>query len=75
MVIALFMVLQQLQIAPAIVEIAFAAIMGALALGLALAFGLGGRGVAEKMLEDAYRKGQESKSNVAQGSGSDSTDV
>ena len=46
MVIAMFMILEQLQIAPEIVRIAFAATMGALALGLALAFGLGGRGVA-----------------------------
>jgi len=38
MVIAVFMILQQLQIAPEIVQIAFAATMGALALGLALAF-------------------------------------
>ena len=64
MVIALFMILQQLQIAPAIVQIAFAATMGALALGLALAFGLGGRPVAQRMLEDAYRKGQEQRDQV-----------
>ena len=44
MVIAFFMILEQLQIAPEIVRIAFTAIMFALALGLALAFGLGGRG-------------------------------
>ncbi|HET7196954.1 MAG TPA: hypothetical protein VFI99_18355 [Nocardioides sp.] len=61
MVIAMFMILEQLQIAPEIVRIAFAATMGALALGLALAFGLGGRSVAERMLEDAYRKGQDAK--------------
>ncbi len=61
MVIAMFMILEQLQIAPEIVRIAFAATMGALALGLALAFGLGGRGVAERMLEDAYSKGREVK--------------
>ena len=59
MVIALFMVLEQLQIAAEIVRIAFAATMGAIALGLALAFGLGGRPVAERMLENAYRKRQE----------------
>ncbi|MBA2566727.1 MAG: transporter [Thermoleophilaceae bacterium] len=64
MVIAVFMILNQLQIAPEIVQIAFAATMGALALGLALAFGLGGRPVAERMLEDAYRKGQEQKEQV-----------
>jgi hypothetical protein len=64
MVIALFMVLEQLQIAPEIVRIAFAATMGALALGLALAFGLGGRSVAQRMLEDAYSKGREHKEQV-----------
>jgi hypothetical protein len=61
MVIALFMILEQLQIAPEIVRIAFGAVMFALALGLALAFGLGGRGVAQRMLEDAYQKGQEAR--------------
>ena len=66
MVIAMFMILEQLQIAPEIVRIAFAATMGALALGLALAFGLGGRGVAERMLEDAYRKGLEARDQVRQ---------
>lgn len=61
MVIAMFMILEQLQIAPEIVRIAFAAVMFALALGLALAFGLGGRAAAERMLEDAYRKGQDAR--------------
>lgn len=61
MTIAIFMILDQLQIAEQIVTITFAAIMGALALGLALAFGLGGRDVAGRMLEDAYRKGQQAK--------------
>ncbi len=64
MVIAMFMILEQLKIAEEIVRIAFAATMFALALGLALAFGLGGRPVAQKMLEDAYRKGLEHKDQV-----------
>jgi hypothetical protein len=64
MVIALFMILNQLRIAEEIVTIAFAATMGALALGLALAFGLGGRNVAERMLEDAYRSGREAREQV-----------
>ena len=64
MVIAMFMILNQLKIAEEIVTIAFAATMGALALGLALAFGLGGRPVAERLLEDAYRKGQEQRGQV-----------
>jgi small-conductance mechanosensitive channel len=61
MVIAMFMILDQLKIAESIVTIAFAATMGALALGLALAFGLGGRDVAARMLEDAYSKGRDAK--------------
>jgi small-conductance mechanosensitive channel len=64
LVIAMFMILQQLQIAEEIVQIAFAATMGALALGLALAFGLGGRPVAQRMLEDAYRKSQEQREQI-----------
>ena len=66
MVIAMFMILEQLKIAESIVQIAFAATVGALALGLALAFGLGGRTVAQRILEDAYRKGQEQKEQVKQ---------
>jgi signal transduction histidine kinase len=58
MAIAVFMILNQLEIATAIVTITYAAVMGALALGMALAFGLGGRDVASRLLEDAYRKGQ-----------------
>jgi hypothetical protein len=55
---AIFMVLNQLQIAPAIVTITYAALLGAIALGSALAFGLGGRDVAARMLETAYTSGQ-----------------
>jgi hypothetical protein len=61
MVIALFMILDQLKIAEQIVSIAFAATMGALALGLALAFGLGGKDVARRMLEDAYNRSRDEK--------------
>jgi uncharacterized membrane protein len=66
MVIALFMILNQLRIAEQIVSIAFAATMGALALGLALAFGLGGRDVARQMLEDAYARGREARDQARQ---------
>jgi small-conductance mechanosensitive channel len=59
MIFALFMILEQLQIAEEIVRIAFAATVFALALGLALAFGLGGRDLAGRLLEDAYRKGRD----------------
>lgn len=61
MAIAVFMILNQLKIASDIVVITYAALMGAVALGMALAFGLGGRDVASRMLEDAYRSGQEAR--------------
>jgi hypothetical protein len=56
--IAVFMILSQLRIATDIVVITYAALMGAVALGAALAFGLGGRDVASRMLEEAYRRGR-----------------
>jgi hypothetical protein len=56
--IATFMILDQLDIAPAIVEITYIALLGSVALGMALAFGLGGRDVAGRLLEDAYRQGR-----------------
>lgn len=59
MAIAGFMVLTQLRIAPQIVIITYAALLGMLALAGALAFGLGGREVAAKMWSSAYQKGQE----------------
>lgn len=64
MIIAMFMILEQLMIAEEIVRIAFAATMFALALGLALAFGLGGRDLAAQMLEDAYRTGKEHRAQA-----------
>ncbi len=64
MAIAGFMILDQLRIAEDIVRITYMALMGGLALALALAFGLGGRDVAARMLEGAYQKGQESREQV-----------
>ena len=61
MTIATFMILEQLKIAPGIVQITYTALVGAIALASALAFGLGGREVAARMLEGAYQKGQENK--------------
>ena len=66
MVIAFFMILEQLQIAPEIVRIAFTAIMFALALGLALAFGLGGRELAADALRQARDKGADAVSQAKQ---------
>ena len=66
MVIAFFMILEQLQIAPEIVRIAFAAVMFALALGLALAFGLGGRDLAARLLDEAHSKGRDAAQRAKQ---------
>ncbi|MBA2462906.1 MAG: transporter [Actinobacteria bacterium] len=57
--IALFMALVQLKIAIQIVVATYVLVLGAIALGFALAFGLGGRDVAREMLMGAYRSGQE----------------
>lgn len=59
-----FAILNALDISPQIVQITYAALMGSLALGLALAFGLGGQSVASKMLEDAYKNGQKQSKQV-----------
>jgi Conserved TM helix len=54
MAIAGFMILDQLRIAEDIVTITYAALVGSIALGMALAFGLGGREVAAELLRGAY---------------------
>jgi Conserved TM helix len=64
MAIAVFMILDQLRIAESIVTITYAGLIGALALGSALAFGLGGRDVAARMLEGAYVKGQQARAQA-----------
>ena len=64
MAIATFMILNQLQIAPEIVTITYAVLLGSLGLGMALAFGLGGRETAAQLVSGAYDKGQEQKGQV-----------
>ena len=64
--IGTFMMLNQLHIAQEIVTITYAALLGMLALAGALAFGLGGRDVAARMLGDAYDAGQRNKGQVKQ---------
>lgn len=59
--IATFMILEQLKIAHDIVVTTYTLVLGAIALASALAFGLGGRDVARRLLEEAYVKGQENK--------------
>ena len=62
--IGTFMVLDQLRIAPQIVTITYAALLGMLALAGALAFGLGGREVAADLLRSAYDNGQQHKDQI-----------
>jgi Conserved TM helix len=64
MAIATFMILNQLQIAPAIVTITYAVLLGSLGLGMALAFGLGGRETAGALVSGAYDKAQEQSGQV-----------
>jgi Conserved TM helix len=64
MVIAVFMILNQLRIAPQIVTLTYTFLLGSVALAATLAFGLGGRDVASRMLQDAYDKGREQKGQV-----------
>lgn len=64
MSLAVFMILNQLNIARDIVNILFTAIVGAVALGLALAFGLGGRDVARQLLEQAVDSARQNSGRV-----------
>jgi hypothetical protein len=59
MAIAIFMILTQLGIAPVIVTATYIALIGAIALGAALAFGLGGRDAAADLINSGYRRTQE----------------
>jgi hypothetical protein len=66
MAIAVFMILTQLGIAPVIVTATYIALIGALALASALAFGLGGRDAAADMVNSGYRKAQDQTGQVEQ---------
>jgi hypothetical protein len=58
LVFASLIALDQLNIAPAIINSLWMAVLGMFALAGALAFGLGGRDVARRMLEDWYGRSQ-----------------
>ncbi|MNL77840.1 hypothetical protein D3C87_2041060 [compost metagenome] len=66
MSLAVFMILNQLGVATDIVNILFTAIVGAIALGLALAFGLGGRDVAKGLLEQAADNARAKQDTIKQ---------
>ena len=58
MTVAVFMALVQLRIATQIVVGMFYIVLGGIVLAAALAFGLGGRNAAQRLLDGAYDKGQ-----------------
>ncbi|MDD7938363.1 hypothetical protein PHK61_08020 [Actinomycetospora lutea] len=64
MAIAVFMILNQLGIAQTIVNATYIALIGAVALGSALAFGLGGRDAAADLINSGYRKAQQQSDQV-----------
>lgn len=64
MAIAVFMILNQLGIAQTIVTATYIALIGAVALGSALAFGLGGRDAAADLINSGYRKAQDQTDQV-----------
>ncbi|NMO88474.1 mechanosensitive ion channel family protein [Actinomycetospora sp. TBRC 11914] len=64
MAIAVFMILNQLGIAPVIVNATYIALIGAVALGAALAFGLGGRDAAKDLIDSGYRRAQDESDQV-----------
>jgi small-conductance mechanosensitive channel len=66
MAIAVFMILTQLGIAPVIVVSTYIALIGALALAAALAFGLGGRDAARDLIDSGYRRAQANTEQVRQ---------
>ncbi len=65
-VFAAFAALTQLGIAPELIAPTFLILLGGVALAAAIAFGLGGQGVAQQMVEDGYEKGGEAKQQVQQ---------
>lgn len=62
--VTMFMALVQLKIAVPIVTGMFYIVLGGIALAAALAFGLGGRNAAQRLLDGAYEKGQEALPQV-----------
>ena len=66
LVFAAMMALDQLHIAPAILNTLWTALIGMVAVAGALAFGLGGREIAGRMLEDWYERGKQKGQAVGQ---------
>jgi small-conductance mechanosensitive channel len=65
-VFAAFAALTQLGIAKELIAPTFLILLGGVTLAAAIAFGLGGKGVAQQMVEQGYQKGSEVKQQVRQ---------
>jgi hypothetical protein len=63
-VFAAFAALTQLGIAKELIAPTFLILLGAVALAAAIAFGLGGKGVAQQLVEQGYQKGGEAKQQI-----------
>lgn len=62
--IAIFAILEQLKIAPMIVTVTYIALIGSIALGFAIALGLGSRDVVSRIMEDAYGRGRQNLGQI-----------
>src|SRR4028119_817446 len=65
-VFAAFAALTQLGIAEELIAPTFLILLGAVSLAAAIAFGLGGRRVAQQMVENGYQKGSQAKQQLEQ---------
>lgn len=65
-VFAVFVALTQLGIAPELIAPTFLILLGSVALAAAIAFGLGGQGVAQQIVEQGYQKSGEAKQQIQQ---------
>ena len=65
-VFAAFAALTQLGIAKELIAPTFLILLGGVTLAAAIAFGLGGKGVAQQMVEQGYQKGGEAKQQIQQ---------
>src|SRR5215210_801421 len=65
-VFAAFAALTQLGIAEGLIAPTFLILLGGVSLAAAIAFGLGGQGVARQMVEDGYEKSGEAKQQIQQ---------
>ena len=65
-VFAVFAALTQLGIAEELIAPTFLILLGGVSLAAAIAFGLGGREVAQRLVEQGYQKGDETRQQVQQ---------